>query len=731
MLVNSRNTDPEDYKDKLKKEPYNDMMDAIGSIPLVEHFINPKRKKARELPRDEKGRIIPELPNIHILEDMDFFRQRAIFHEKNDKYTKLFPNSNKNSQYYKFWEEERRRCIEGYIRESDGEWITGYYYYYLNYCPIMKTVVTGKDTGEAVQADRVPGFPDVWDGDYMYFHYIERGASVGKYGSVLKTRGRGFSYKAGGMLDRNMTFFPMSVSYALASDTEYLETDGVLNKAWDSLDWINSQTAWVKILGKDTMMHKKFSYKDLDTGAELGYKSQIIGVTLKNNPNKARGKRGMLMLWEEAGSFPNLLKSWKIAQKSLEDGNRVFGYMLAFGTGGDNESNFMSLEELFYKPDGYRIFSMVNMFDKNAMNSRCGFFAPDYLNRADCYDDNGNSDVVKAIREVAERRFVIKYNTSDPNAVTIAKAEEPWTPQEATARVTHSLFPIGELKDTLSDIKPNEETFLSTHYVGELVYIDVENVTWHLDDGLHALRDYPIKDTNIRGALEIFELPKKGDADRPARGRYIIGVDPVDADTGTSMFSFFVFDLFTDNVVAEFTGRRPTANQNFELLIKAAIFYNAKINYENNLKGLFSYFDHKNLLYLLMDTPQILRDQELIKQIGYGNKAKGTPANKGVNLWARKLFADWLLTPYTVNAETGEQKLNIKRLRSIGLLKEALYWNIDGNFDRISSIGMVMIAREQLYKQTTVQREGGPQYDVDDFLERNYSGQYDNIINFD
>ena len=739
MIVNSRSTDPEVYKSQIEKEAYDNVLDAIESIPLVSHYISTKRKRARDLPRDKKGRAIVELPNIHILEDVDFFRQPAIHYEKHGKYTKLYPSKNKNSDFYKYWTREEDRCVNGMVRESDGEWIPGYYYFYLNYAPIMKTVVDKDELeeiemmvvmdAEAIMSDRDYLFPDFWDGDYMFFHYIEQGRVRGEYGTVLKTRGRGYSFKASSMLIRNLVFFPKSVSYAMASDTEYLETDGILNKAWDTLDWINTQTAWGKILGKDTMMHKKFSYKDMDSGAELGFKSSVIGVTLKNNPNKARGKRGMLIDWEEAGSFPNLLKSWKIAQKSLEDGNRVFGYMLAFGTGGDNASNFMSLEELFYSPKGYRVYSIPNLFDKNSIKSVCAFFAPDYLNRADCYDKDGNSDVVKALSQVAHKRYVIKYNTSDPNAVTIAKAEEPWTPQEATARVTHTLFPIGEIKDVLAEIEPNRETFVSSHYIGELVYTDVDKVTWHLDDGLHPLRDYPIKDTNLSGALEIFEQPKRVDDNKPTNGRYIIGVDPVDADTGSSLFNFFVFDLFKDNVVAEFTGRRATANQNFDILIKACIYYNAKINYENNLKGLFAYFDRKNLLYLLMDTPQILRDQELIKQIGYGNKAKGTPANKGVNLFARKAFADWLLSSYEV--EEGKSIMNIKRLRSIGLLKEALYWNIDGNFDRISGIGMVMVAREQLFKQTEVSKGGGYTSPVDDFLEANYTGQYNSIINFD
>jgi hypothetical protein len=730
MIVNRVNTDPESYKDSMKKEPYAVLHEAIQNIPMVAHMTDPKRKRACDLPRDKKGRVIPEIPNFHILEDMDYFRERAIYFEKHDMYTDLFPNFNKNSEYYKFWEEEGRRCVEGHVRPSDGEWITGYHYFYLNYAPIMKTVVQGEasDAG-TFRAEREYLLPDFWDGDYLFFHYCERAWNATEYGTFLKARGKGASFKAGIMLIRNMVFFKKSQSYAMASDTEYLETDGILNKAWDTLDWINSKTAWGKIIGKDTMMHKKFSYKDMETGTEKGYKSEVIGVTLKNNPNKARGKRGKLILWEEAGSFPNLLKSWKIAQKSLEDGNRVFGFMLAFGTGGDSDSNFMSLEELFYSPEGYRVHSMPNMFDMNSVKSVCALFMPDYLNRADCYDENGNSDVIKALAEVAVKRHIIKYGSSDPNAVTIAKAEEPWTPQEATARVTHTVFPIGEIKEALAIIEPNRESFVASHYVGELVYTDVDKVTWRMDNSLNCLRNYPIKDTDVSGTIEIFEMPKAAEGMKPTAGRYIIGCDPVDADTGVSMFNFFVFDLFTDNIVAEFTGRRPTANQNFEVLIKAAIFYNAKINYENNLKGLFAYFDNKNLLFLLMDTPQILKDNEMVKQIGYGNKAKGTPATKGINLWARKMLADWMLSLHQVTEE--KQLRNVQRCRSIGLLKEALYWNIDGNFDRVSGMGMVMVAREELFKYTQNHKDGPVEEEQDDFLEQNYYGQYTNLINFD
>src|SRR5690606_2875577 len=104
------------------------------------------------------------------------------------------------------------------------------------------------------------------------------------------------------------------------------------------------------------------------------------------------------------------------------------------------------------------------------------------------------------------------------------------------------------------------------------------------------------------------------------RGRYIAGIDPIDADTGNSLFSILVLDTFTDRIVAEYSGRPRTANEAYETALKLLKFYNAEANYEKNLKGLFSYFDSKNCLHYLSDTPQILKDMDFVKATNlYGN----------------------------------------------------------------------------------------------------------------
>src|SRR5690606_10697501 len=172
-----------------------------------------------------------------------------------------------------------------------------------------------------------------------------------------------------------------------------------------------------------------------------------------------------------------------------------------------------------------------------------------------------------------------------------------------------------------------------------------------------------------------------------------------DSSTTNSLASIFIFDIVTDRIVAEYTGRPKTANAFYETALRLLKFYNAVCNYENDKKGLYAYFSHKHALSYLCETPQILKDMNLVKSTNlYGNKALGTNSSVKVNAWGRRLQADWMVEP----AYGQEDKLNLHTIRSIGYLKEAIGWNIDCNADRVSAMGMLMILREE-YKKYKLQ----------------------------
>lgn len=118
-----------------------------------------------------------DITNPHILEDMEYFRPTGNYFKKHGTLTHLRPNPNPNSEYMKWLNREKERCWYGMVRESDGEWVTGDMYFYLNYVPILqaKTVEGSK------RAKRVYDFPEVWEGSYLWFHYMNQARNKGSH----------------------------------------------------------------------------------------------------------------------------------------------------------------------------------------------------------------------------------------------------------------------------------------------------------------------------------------------------------------------------------------------------------------------------------------------------------------------------------------------------------------------------------------------------------------------
>jgi len=702
--------------DNIPKKVYEDLIEYLEAIPFIKHLIAPEsvRGYAKDKPRysslsddDENkfyydNRIIVDITKPHILEDLDFFRERAIFYEKNKKYTNITPNPNPKSEYALFWKEELRRWKEGLIRPSDGEWIPGYLYFYWNYAPISLVEEDKNSSNKRRQkAERKKAFPKPWLGDYLFYHYLDQAQKAGQHGKLLKMRGCGWSFKAGSISPCNIYIYPGSgnPNFHLASEKTFLSGDkGVFGKVLDVLDWIADNTPFSKIRLTNSIKGMEVQLGYIDSyGTRRGLLSSVVGISLKDNPEKARGIRGPFIQYEEDGLFPDLETAWNVNREAVESGSATFGIMVAGGTGGTMGASFEGSKKLFYNGDAYNIYTVKNVYDKNVQgDAKCGFFWGAYLNRHRCYDDKtGEPDVIKALIEIIENRHKIAKNASDNLALTQARAEKPITPQEAIMRVEGTIFPVSDLLDYLNGIKPEEQRFLAQHYVGELVYDAVEGVKWKPNADLKPIRKHETSVNRI-GAIEIFELPKKDSSGRIQTGRYIAGIDPIDADEGESLFSMQVMDLLTDRIVAEYTGRYPKAEQCYEQALKLCIFYNCQANYENNLKGLYSYFKNKNALHYLADTPEILKDMELLK--ASINNPKGTRATVPINKWGRELQVTWMLNEAYSQNEEGN-KLNLHTIRSLGYLEECIAWNNDGNFDRVSAANMLFILREDRLRQ--------------------------------
>lgn len=636
----------------------------------------------------------------------DKFREAAIFFQEHNCYT-LAPRG--TTDYNSYWDREADRCINGYVA-PDGDAITGYHYFYLNYSPIMKlqeVEYTDRYGAKRTRRERIFGFPRFWDYDYYYFNAIEEAEEQGKHMATLKCRQRGYSFKGASMLVRNYELIPGSKNFAVASEQKFLIGDGILTKAWQIMDFVDKHTDWSKQRLTSTRMERVAGFKVTDEfgkQTEQGYLSSITGITLKNDPERLRGTRGKLVLFEEGGKFPNLETAWRVEQPAVEtDDGVAFGLLCLFGTGGTEGGSFDGLKNIFYNPDAFNVLGFENIWDDGQSDKKCGFFVPAWSNMESTdengnpiyMDKDGNSIKEKAVEELIKQRNIIKDGGASQTSIDRFISERPLKPQEAVLELGKNIFPRKLLMNQLTRLRTNEKLRNMKHIVdlrfenGNVVATEKKSgdiTTYHLK-----------KDDKPHGSVVIWEYPVKD----PPYGLYVGGCDPYDHDESftNSLGSTFIFkrvqagEAWNDVIVAEYSGRPDTAEEYYENVRKLLLFYNARLLFENERKGIYPYFTNKHCDYLLADQPdkvisEIFKDSKV-------QRRKGCHMTKSIRSYGEGLILEWLMDEY----EPG--RLNLERIYSEPLLEELIENDGVRNVDRVIALCMVMIYREELYQIKT------------------------------
>ena len=634
----------------------------------------------------------------------DKFRQAAIFFKEHGAYTLAPPGT---TDYIKYWDEETNRCLYGYVA-PDGDAISGYNYFYLNYSPIMKlseVEYTDRYGNKRTRRERILEFPNFWDYDYYYFNAIEEAETEGKHLCVLKSRQRGYSFKGASMLVRNYELIPGSKSFAVASEQKFLIGDGLLTKAWQIMDFIDKNTAWSKQRLTSTRMERVSGFKITDEfgkQTEQGYLSSITGITLKNDPERLRGTRGKLVLFEEGGKFPNLETAWRVEQPAVEtDDGVAFGLLIAFGTGGTEGGAFDGLKNLFYKPEAFNCLTFPNIWDDGQEQTKCGFFVPSWSNMESTdengkqrfMDQYGNSLKEKAIEELIAQRNKVKDGGASQTSIDRFISERPLKPQEAVLELGKNIFPRQLLMNQLTRIRTNEKLRNMKHVV-DLAW-DGEGQVKATEKKSGDITTYHLKkDDKPHGSIVIWEYPIKD----PPFGLYIGGCDPYDHDESftNSLGSTFIFkrvkagEAWNDVIVAEYSGRPDTAEEYYENVRKLLIFYNARLLFENERKGIYPYFTNKHCDYLLADQPD-----KIISEVFKDSKVqrrKGCHMTKSIRAYGEGLILEWLMDEF----EPGHP--NIERIYSEPLIEELIENDGVKNVDRVIALCMTMMYREELYQ---------------------------------
>lgn len=660
------------------------------------------------------------------------FSPAAKYYEKFGRYD----DGDVNSKYWRdYWTEEKRRCIEGYT--VGGIVITGRQYFLLNHCPIEKTIkktINGKSV-----TDRGTGFPRFWDEHYNFFWLKEiakNGISVEEYRKLnldfeikiedlgggkhiiwLKPRGVGASIIGGA--DSAYNFFNKkgSKTYNIANDSEFLVKDGILNKFNYIKDFINGYR-YDNILKKGASgfyrnmlktdwdgMHWRSGY--IANGTEKGYLSEIMGVTLKNDYQKARGKRGIQINFEEFGKAPNIDRAWQIARPSVEEGDEVFGQLIGWGTGGTDGIDFAAMEKMFYSPEEYNCIAIRNQWDEGLSETHCCYFTPAYKDIG-FIDENGNSLEERAKKHYEKQRALAKDGVNKVQMM----AEKPFTPKDAMLNTGSNPFVSAELKDHITHVENLKRlnTNVGCGLPVDLVIDSYGAIKYNINYENKPIDKYPLDSGDkkqIDGCVMIFEPPYKDKkTGEVPNNLYYICHDPYAQDESDatmaerSLGATYVMENINnltrskgDLIVAAYIGRPNDLDTYNSNLFKLSKLYNAPISIEFNRGTVKDYA----LRFKMLDRLQKGFTFAFLDNTG----RKASVSQYGMNMTKERksegilYLRDWLYLPRAEDINTGRQILNLHTIYDLGLLYELDRWS-GGNADRISALLIGMYAKKEL-----------------------------------
>jgi len=682
----------------------------------------------------------------------EVFREEARYFEKYG----TFPGGPKNldpfSEYHQYWSEQNKRCIEGY--SVGGVRISGDHYNYLNFNQIR--LKENEDPTEAVSkkyfrkaAKKKIFFPDFWDGDYSYFHTLEiaeRGIpdiygisytdkdidkkvvdayrqlnldvnihlddlGGGLHMLVAKARRKGFSFKNASVLVNRYKRVPSFTGVLAAYEMKYITPMGTMDMCNDYIDFVNVHTGWNRIKTIDKKLHQKDAYEEIIQGVkvEKGFKSQIIGLTCKDNPSAIRGKDPDIAMLEEGGTWPNLQETIAATLPSLGAGRFTTGLMIIFGTGSADADEWQGFEDIFYEPRSNGFIRLENQWDTVSEGTFCSFYFPDKLNKEGFYDAQGNSDITGALKFENDLKADLSKNSSNQKKIQLRTIEHSNSPQETFSVISGNVFPTEELREQKRYAQVKASSF---GIIGKLSGSIDGEVSFLPDSTLIPVTEFPHKkDGNLKGGIMQYFAPFKINGIVP-ENLYIICHDPFDQEESTDSTSLgAAYVIMNPNnvvpgfkqgniIVASYVGRTGLDEYN-ENLFLLATRYNAKIGFENDRGDVVGYAKrHRECFKYLESEFELGWADGMNNKLGrsYGMSMSGGKNNTKI-LTGNLFLKEWLMEERGVT-EDGLILRNLNFIYDLGLLDELIKFKLKGNFDRVSALRVGMYhKKELLYNQ--------------------------------
>lgn len=604
-----------------------------------------------------------------------------------------FPRNSK--AYADFWTQEYIRCRDGMT--VNGYTITGDNYFFLNYYQLMDLESAGK-AGEG----RVYAFPTFYVGQYEWFHYVEMAKKLRLNAVLMKSREVGYSEIDASLAANSYNCRRNTINLIVANLSDYLVK--TLDKVWKALSFLNDYTdgGFFKLrqVVDKTDLKRASHYKVINgQKVETGWMSQIQGI-IADKPNKIRGDRTDLLIFEEAGSWPNLTKAYTQSSALVGQPGKQWGFRILGGTGGDSGPALDGLRKMYYNPHMFGILPFRHNYTPSGEQAITAFFIPCFkvMKYKEFFDHRGYVDVEKGRKFYDEARARL---AGDPAELVTYSAEYCYNADEAFALEGDNKFNKVALTEQTARIRLFKQGPEVKH--GTLDYLFKDNK--HVKSNIEGLQ---WRESNT-GPIHIIEKPlwecdpeKDEDGNiiwtpptERLNGLYVAGIDSIDlgakdtseATKDPSDFCIVikkrVYGLDEPKYVAYYKGRPNDVRDAYKIAMKLAQWYNAPILVEASRMTIISWARDNGYLHMFMRRPSATYPDPTKK---VNRNQYGAPATPAVIDHQTDLIADFV-NDYSHN------------IWFIDFLEELTRYTDENKrqFDIVAAMGMAELADEDLH----------------------------------
>ena len=488
----------------------------------------------------------------------------------------------------------------------------------------------------------------------------------------------------------------------------------------------------------------KHSYKEKEGNVwnkDAGSGSKIRSLSFMDNAFVGQGDRNNLIVLEEVGHFKNLIAAYNaMVHNMVQDTTRKFGTMVMTGTGGDMDGgSTLDAQYMFYNPEAFNILTFNDVWENRG---KIATFIPSYMGLNHWRDDEGNIDFASAQKELDAGLENCK-RTMDRSLYEKELTYKARVPSEVFLMSDGNIFPVVELKEHLTEMEKHN-IFESIEKPVSLYYDQngSNGVSYKLLQKGEAqpINTYPwMEGASTEGCPIIYEFPIEEEGKVPD-DLYVIGHDPfrTNSETG-SLAATIVFKTTryaaqygSNQIVAVYYGRpfegREASN---EILLKLALFYNAKVMFENNVGNVKDFFEKRKRLDLLYKRPTTVLTNKDSNTSSMTFTDYGYPlSNQKYKMEALQYIKTFLLeergrenvkkeiitydrkgnrkiieVTESIDKKEEEHQVIIRNLNRIydrRLLQELISYNLEGNFDAVHAFAGCILAIEDNFRKKTI-----------------------------